>query len=85
MALSKAVLAAGALGTLRRNLDPRASSGGMFLGLNGIVVKAHGGTDAIGFAGALSMAIDMSKADLNARITADRNTLEPVLETAALT
>ena len=80
-----AILAAGALNTLRRNLDPRASSGGIFLGLNGIVVKAHGGTDAIGFAGALSMAIDMSRADLNARITADRNTLETALETAALT
>jgi glycerol-3-phosphate acyltransferase PlsX len=80
-----AFLAKGALNTLRRNLDPRASSGGIFLGLNGIVVKAHGGTDAIGFAGAISMAIDMSKADLNARIAADHRKLEPVLEQAALT
>ena len=80
-----AMLAAGALNTLRRNLDPRASSGGMFLGLNGIVVKAHGGTDAIGFAGAISMAVDMSKADLNARISADRRRLEPAMEQAALT
>lgn len=80
-----AMLAAGALNTLRRNLDPRASSGGMFLGLNGIVVKAHGGTDAIGFAGAVSMAIDMSRANLNARISRDRNALETSLEQAALT
>jgi hypothetical protein len=38
-----------------------------------------------GLAGALSMAIDMSKADINARITTDRKTLAPALEQAALT
>ena len=37
-----------------------------------MVVKSHGGTDAIGFASALDMAIDMAKADINARIVADR-------------
>jgi glycerol-3-phosphate acyltransferase PlsX len=67
-----AVIASGALGTLRRKLDPRASNGGIFLGLTGVVVKSHGGTDAIGFASALDMAIDMAKADINARIVADR-------------
>ena len=77
--------AQGALGTLRRNLDPRASAGGIFLGLNGVVVKAHGGTDAIGFAGALDMAIDMARADINARIAADRGTIELAPEQAALT
>jgi len=79
-----AFFARGALNTLRRNLDPRASAGGIFLGLGGIVVKAHGGTDAIGFAGALDMAVDMAKADLNARITADRGAIDPALEQAAL-
>lgn len=80
-----AFFAQGALSTLRRNLDPRASAGGIFLGLGGIVVKAHGGADAIGFAGALDMAIDMAKADINARITADRGAIEPALEQAVLT
>ncbi len=80
-----AFFAQGALGTLRRNLDPRASAGGIFLGLNGVVVKAHGGTDAIGFAGALDMAIDMARADINARIAADRGTIELAPEQAALT
>ena len=47
-----AVIASGALNTLRRKLDPRAANGGIFLGLNGVVVKSHGGTDAIGFASA---------------------------------
>jgi glycerol-3-phosphate acyltransferase PlsX len=68
-----AVIASGALRTLRRKLDPRAQNGGVFLGLNGVVVKSHGGADAVGFASALDMAIDMAKADINARITADRS------------
>jgi len=68
-----AVIASGALQTLRRKLDPRAQNGGIFLGLNGVVVKSHGGADAVGFASALDMAIDMARADINARITADRS------------
>ena len=67
-----AFIASGALNTLRRRLDPRAANGGIFLGLGGVVVKSHGGTDAIGFASALDMAITMAKADINTRITADR-------------
>ena len=67
-----AFIASGALNTLRRRLDPRAANGGIFLGLCGVVVKSHGGTDAIGFASALDMAITMAKADINSRITADR-------------
>ena len=75
-----AVFARGALNALRRNLDPRASAGGIFLGLNGIVVKAHGGTDEVGFAGALSMSIDMARADINARIASDRRKIDVVSE-----
>ncbi len=67
-----AFIASGALDALRRRLDPRAANGGIFLGLKGVVVKSHGGTDAIGFASALDMAITMAKADINTRITADR-------------
>jgi glycerol-3-phosphate acyltransferase PlsX len=65
-------IASGALGTLRRRLDPRAANGGIFLGLDGIVVKSHGGTDALGFASALDMAIAMAKAGVIERIIADR-------------
>jgi glycerol-3-phosphate acyltransferase PlsX len=64
--------AMGALGVLRRKLDPRTANGGIFLGLNGVVVKSHGGTDALGFASALDMAIDMARADVIAKIIADR-------------
>ena len=67
-----AFIASGALSALRRRLDPRAANGGIFLGLGGVVVKSHGGTDATGFAAALDMAISMARADINARISADR-------------
>ncbi len=70
-----ALVASSALTTLRRKLDPRAVNGGIFLGLNGVVVKSHGGTDAVGFASALDMAIDMARADINDRITADRRSI----------
>jgi glycerol-3-phosphate acyltransferase PlsX len=73
-----AFIASGALNTLRRRLDPRAANGGIFLGLGGVVVKSHGGTDAIGFASALDMAITMAKADINTRITADRASMATV-------
>ena len=51
-----AVIASGALNALKRKMDPRAQNGGVFLGLNGIVVKSHGSADAVGFASALDIA-----------------------------
>ena len=78
-----ALFAGGALKALRRKLDPRASNGGIFLGLNGIVVKSHGGTDALGFASALDMAIDMVEAGIAARIVADRAHLAALIPEAA--
>ena len=67
-----AVLASGALRVLKRKLDPRRLNGGVFLGLNGVVVKSHGGTDALGFASAIDLAIDMGGSDMIQRIVADR-------------
>jgi glycerol-3-phosphate acyltransferase PlsX len=77
------LIASGALKALRRKLDPSSSNGGIFLGLNGIVVKSHGGTDAMGFAGALDMAIDMARAGVIARIVADRAAMVAAPEAAA--
>jgi glycerol-3-phosphate acyltransferase PlsX len=70
-----AFIASGALGALRRRLDPRAANGGIFLGLKGVVVKSHGGTDAIGFASAIDMAISVVKADINSRIVSESGRL----------
>jgi glycerol-3-phosphate acyltransferase PlsX len=66
-----ALLASGAFATLRERMDPRKHNGGVFVGLNGIVVKSHGGTDALGFATAIDVAIEMVKNGLVAKIAAD--------------
>ena len=65
------LLAKDAFDFLREKLDPRRSNGGVFLGLNGIVVKSHGGTDAEGFAAAIELAYDMVRTRLLDRIEAD--------------
>jgi len=79
-----AVIASGSLRALRRKLDPSSSNGGIFLGLNGVVVKSHGGTDAMGFAGAVDMAIEIADAGVIARIVADRAKMAtPTIEAAA--
>ena len=57
------LLARRALKKLRARLDPRRYNGAVFLGLNGITVKSHGGSDALGFATAISLAVDMAKGD----------------------
>jgi glycerol-3-phosphate acyltransferase PlsX len=53
------LLARPALERLREWLDPRRYNGAVMLGLNGVVVKSHGGTDAEGFANAVDVAMDM--------------------------
>jgi glycerol-3-phosphate acyltransferase PlsX len=63
------ILARSAFHALREKLDPRKSNGGVFLGLNGIVIKSHGGTDALGFASAVDLGYDMVKYQLLSKIT----------------
>jgi glycerol-3-phosphate acyltransferase PlsX len=57
------LMARPALSKLRQRLDPRRYNGAVFLGLNGIVVKSHGGTDAMGFANAVGVAVDLLQHD----------------------
>jgi glycerol-3-phosphate acyltransferase PlsX len=64
-----ALLATQALNALRRKLDPRTVNGGIFLGLNGVVIKSHGGTDEIGVKSALGLAYEMSRNHLIDKIT----------------
>jgi phosphate acyltransferase len=72
----------------RERLDPRRANGGIFLGLNGIVIKSHGGADAEGFAAAIELGYGVVRDDLLAKITAalGRPSLEqqPALSGAAL-
>lgn len=59
-----ALFARGAFQMLREKMDVRRANGGVFLGLNGIVVKSHGGTDAEGFAAAVELGYDMGRSRL---------------------
>jgi glycerol-3-phosphate acyltransferase PlsX len=77
------VLARGALKKLRKRMDPRRYNGAVFLGLNAIAVKSHGGTDALGFAHACSVAIDMVKHRLIEKIRADYARLAPATPSKA--
>jgi glycerol-3-phosphate acyltransferase PlsX len=55
---------------LRERMDTRKSNGGVFLGLNGIVIKSHGSTDAEGFAAAIGLGHGVVRDELLAKITA---------------
>ena len=76
-----AFLASGAFRTLRDRLDPRKHNGGLFLGLNVIVVKSHGGTDDLGFATAIDVAIEMVRNDLVTKIRTDMDEVIHLLDT----
>ncbi len=62
------LLAKSGLDQMRVWLDPRRYNGAVMLGLNGVVVKSHGGTDAEGFAHATDVAVDMVVHRFNDRI-----------------
>jgi glycerol-3-phosphate acyltransferase PlsX len=66
-----AFIAQAALRRMAQQFDPATINGGPFLGLNGIVVKSHGGADARGFATAIRLAVDLAASDFVAQI--DRN------------
>jgi len=65
------LLARPGLDRLREWLDPRRYNGAVMVGLNGVVVKSHGGTDAKGFAHALDVAMDMVVHRFNDHIRED--------------
>ena len=62
------VLALTSMSRLRKRMDPRRSNGGVFLGLNGTVVKSHGSADATGVAAAIELAIRLAQSGLGERI-----------------
>lgn len=67
------LFARNAFQALRDKLDPRKVNGGVFLGLNGVVIKSHGGTDAEGFASAVDVGYDMVRYDLLTKINQTLN------------
>jgi len=63
------LLARNAFKMLSDKMDPRKANGGVFLGLNGIVIKSHGGTDPEGFAAAVDVGYDMIRYELLNKIS----------------
>lgn len=59
------LLARSMLQKLSLRLDYRRYNGGIWLGLNGIAIKSHGGTDAFGFSYAIDLAVDMVTSRMN--------------------
>jgi glycerol-3-phosphate acyltransferase PlsX len=62
------LFARGAFQALRRKLDPGRMNGAVFLGLDGVVIKSHGGANADSYAGAIEVGYDMVRQDLLANI-----------------
>lgn len=68
-----------ALHLLKVHLDPNNHNGAVFLGLNGMVVKSHGGADEKGIANAVHVAARLVEADLSARIAEDIARVGPIV------
>ena len=65
-----ALLALASLKRLQSRMDPRRVNGGVFLGLNGTVVKSHGSADETGVAAAIRLAFQLAKSGFNDRLAA---------------
>lgn len=53
---------------LRKRVDPRSYNGASFMGLKGLCIKSHGGTDGVGFANAISVAAEMVLIKFNEKV-----------------
>ena len=64
-----AAAAAPALQALKKRLDPRAYNGASMVGLNGVVIKSHGGADRVSFANAVRVALTEARNGVPAQIS----------------
>lgn len=64
------VLAITSLQRLKKRIDPRRVNGGVFLGLNGTVVKSHGGADATGVSAAIKLAFTLARSGFAEKLAA---------------
>lgn len=62
------LFASGAFGKFSKRVDPRRYNGGVFLGLDGVCVKSHGGTDGLGFANAIGVANDLVRYEYKSKL-----------------
>jgi glycerol-3-phosphate acyltransferase PlsX len=77
-----AAIAYPALKKMRARIDPSSVNGGPLLGLNGIVVKSHGGADAKGFANAIKIAADLAASNYETEIGRNLQRLSAVVQTS---
>ena len=75
-----ALLAMPALKRMSRKIDPNANNGGPLLGLNGIVVKSHGGATPGGFGAAIRVAVELARSDYMEKVGANLQRLTALLE-----
>ncbi|MDA7424161.1 phosphate acyltransferase PlsX [Thalassococcus lentus] len=64
------LLAVTSLRRLQKRIDPRRVNGGVFLGLNGTVVKSHGSADATGVSAAVKLAFELAKSGFGDKLAA---------------
>lgn len=79
-----AAIAMPALRQIRGRIDPNAINGGPLLGLNGVVVKSHGGASAYGFGNAIRVAVDLARSDYTRKVTANLERLGRVMDGASV-
>jgi len=79
IAMLGAALVLPALKGFRSKMDPRNTNGGVFLGLNGVVVKSHGGTDDVGFARAIHVAASMGESNFRQEVEENLRRLAPAV------
>ena len=78
-----AVMALTSLSRLRKRIDPRRVNGGVFLGLNGTVVKSHGSADATGISAAIKLAFRLAESGFNERLAQRLASVAPPAQSAA--
>ncbi len=86
LARAGALLAYPALRKLKDRMDPRSVNGAVFVGLNGLVVKSHGGTDGQGYAAAIDVAVHLAGSHFREEVVANLAKLarvEPAPATAS--
>mmetsp|Transcript_2615 Transcript_2615/g.4480 ORF Transcript_2615/g.4480 Transcript_2615/m.4480 type:complete len:370 (-) Transcript_2615:1981-3090(-) len=74
------LLAFTSLQRLKRRIDPRRVNGGVFLGLNGTVVKSHGGADATGVSAAIKLAAQLAELGFNDKLAARVAHVTPIAD-----
>ena len=80
IAIIASVLAYTSLRRVSKRFDPRRVNGGVFLGLNGTVVKSHGAADATGVSSAIKLAVRLTESEFTDRLAARVAAASPMKE-----